>query len=742
MQSFVENLLILTFSKGKYGLSAILFFIFLSFLHSPGLAQDRCGTMELEAIRIQKGLKPYSDAQFEEWIRRKTEEYRNSPQAFSSARTQAGPFVIPVVVHVVHNGENIGTTGNISNAQILSQIEVLNEDFKRLNADTVNTPTVFRPLAGSMNLEFVLAKRDPAGQATDGIVRVQGSRSSYNISQLDVLRAESFWPSEDYLNIWVANLSPASNLGFAQFPDINLPGLENEPRENRLTDGIIVNYRVFGSSNKGNFNLTNNFDKGRTATHEMGHYFGLKHIWGDADNCTATDFVADTPVQFSATRGCPLHPRESCETLDMFQNYMDYTNDPCMNIFTAGQVERMMIVLQNAPRRQSLLNSLGAVSPDDNVFDIAIAGISRPSFISCSLSQQPVVSVQNMGTEPIEGFELSYALDNGQSALVSFPDDVLVPGEIRQVTFDQVSLMQGQYIISFEVRMLQSVVDINPLNNIQNRLFAIDNTREIIPYRQDFTEASIQSAGWRVLNFNGLTTWQAAEAPRQQPGNRAAVLTFFDYPNVGAEDWLISPILDFSRSIDVTLQFFVSYARNAPYADGLQVMVSRDCGETFDFPVYDKSGADLAVTTSSGPWLPGGERDWRRERIDLSAYAGDSDVRLAFAGRNGFGNNLYIDGIEFFLEQPQNIVNLQRDQVLLYPNPSVDKFFRLAFNNQRRQNVQVNIIDSTGRIIYRHDFENTLNQAYRFDLPFASRGLYIVQVLAEDYNTVKRVVVY
>jgi hypothetical protein len=741
MQSFVENLSSHTFFKGKYGLTVILFLIF--FLVSlPGSAQDRCGTVELEEIRIRKGLRPYTDAQFEEWIRRKTEEQRNIPQAFSSARTQAGPFVIPVVVHVVHNGEDIGTAANISNAQIFSQIDVLNEDFKRLNADTVNTPPEFRGIAGSMNLQFVLAKRDPVGQASNGIVRVQGSRTSYNISQLDLLRAESFWPSEDYLNIWVANLSPASNLGFAQFPDINLPGLENEPRENRLTDGIIVNYRVFGSKDKGNFNLINNFDKGRTATHEMGHYFGLKHIWGDADNCTASDFVADTPFQFGATRGCPLHPRESCESLDMFQNYMDYTNDPCMNIFTSGQVERMMIVLQNAPRRQSLLNSLGTIAPDENVFDIAISGIARPSFISCNPSFQPIVSIQNRGTEPIEGYELSYALDNGQTAMISFSDDILMPGEIRQISFDQVNLTQGQYIISFEAQMLQSVVDINPINNVQNRLFAIDNSREIIPYRQDFTEASIQSAGWRVLNFNGLTTWQATEVPRIQPGNRAAVLNFYDYPNLGAEDWLISPVLDFSQSIDVTLQFFVSYARNTPFSDGLQVLVSRDCGETFDFPVYDKSGAELAVTNATGPWIPSGERDWRRERIDLTSYAGDSDVRLAFAGRNGFGNNLYIDGIEFFLEQAQNIVNIPRDQVLLFPNPSNDKFFRLAFNNQRRQSVQVNIFDSTGRIIYQSDFENTLNQAYRFDLPSASQGLYLVQVLAEDYNTVKRLVVY
>jgi gliding motility-associated-like protein len=245
-------------------------------------------------------------------------------------------------VHVIHNGEPVGLGLNLSQSQIESQISVLNKDFNRLNADTVNTPTEFKSLAGRLEIEFVLS----------AVKRVRGSKTSWTIKDNSELKSLSYLAAEDYLNIWVCDLT--DYFGYTQFPISTLPGIVNSSR-NRLTDGIIISYRVFGSSDFGNFNLRSGYTKGRTAVHEMGHFFGLRHIWGDVEDCKGTDYVEDTPTQSGNTDGCPPYPFKDCNSNRMFQNYLDLTDDACMNLFTKGQVERMIIVLENSPRRASLL---------------------------------------------------------------------------------------------------------------------------------------------------------------------------------------------------------------------------------------------------------------------------------------------------------------------------------------------------------------------------------------------------
>ncbi len=266
--------------------------------------------------------------------------------------TEEEPFIIPVVVHVIHQGEEIGEGTNISDAQILSQIEVLNEDYQRLNADTVRTQDIFIPVTGKMNVQFVLARQDPDGLATNGIIRKRGSMDLWDPFRRDLIAAESYWPAEDYLNIWVVDLSN-SYLGIAQYPDIELPGLEDEDKENRLTDGVYVSYKAFGSVSKDPAaRLSNKYDRGRTCTHEVGHWLGFRHVWGDdMVSCSADDYVEDTPESIDNYNGdCPS-TGFSCGSTDMVENYLYYTSDACMNAFTAMQVERMEVVLLQCPEK-------------------------------------------------------------------------------------------------------------------------------------------------------------------------------------------------------------------------------------------------------------------------------------------------------------------------------------------------------------------------------------------------------
>ena len=262
--------------------------------------------------------------------------------------TSRNMITIPVVFHVVYTTSE----QNISDAQIQSQVDVLNEDFNAANADIGNVPSAFQPFIGNANLHFELAARDPAGNTTTGITRTYTTVSSFSSNGSVCFSSQGghdAWPTSQYLNIWVCNKSGAA--GFATYPWSG----------NSATDGIIVKYTYVGRV--GTFTNNWNYQKGRTITHEAGHWLGLIHIWGDA--ACGNDLVGDTPLQTSANGSCPSFPDiSSCSPNsngDMYMNYMDYTYDACRNMFSALQVTRMLGFLNTT--RAGILTSLGAVPP-------------------------------------------------------------------------------------------------------------------------------------------------------------------------------------------------------------------------------------------------------------------------------------------------------------------------------------------------------------------------------------------
>jgi hypothetical protein len=252
---------------------------------------------------------------------------------------------IPVVVHVVWNT----AAQSISDAQIASQIDVLNRDYRRSNPDVGSTPAPFLPLTADARVEFVLATVDPDGAPTSGIERRQTAVTSFTDD--DAVKSQATggmdpWPADRYLNIWVCQLG-GGLLGYAQFPG-------GSP----ATDGVVILHSAFGTTGT----AAPPFHLGRTATHEIGHWLNLNHIWGDdGTGCSGTDNVADTPNQGGANTGTPTFPHVSCNNGpngDMFMNYMDYVDDSAMFMFTAGQVTRMQAALDGP--RSSIGTSAGA----------------------------------------------------------------------------------------------------------------------------------------------------------------------------------------------------------------------------------------------------------------------------------------------------------------------------------------------------------------------------------------------
>ena len=246
----------------------------------------------------------------------------------------------------------------------------------------------------------------------------------------------SYWPAEDYLNIWVAPLT-GSLLGFAQFPQSDTePGLEDASAY-RLTDGVVIDSEYFGSNSS-----VNPISKGRTATHEVGHFLGLRHIWGDG-GCDTDDFCEDTPQVDGANYNCPSGEVVSCGNKDMFQNYMDYTNDVCMNLFTRNQSERMIAVLENSPRRKRLLISKGGLPPAVAENDLGIKRIVSPIPISCDNISNPEIVVRNYGENNINNFEILYKI-NADTIDTIYQSIVLTPLDSIKVAFPSFMLPDDQ----------------------------------------------------------------------------------------------------------------------------------------------------------------------------------------------------------------------------------------------------------------------------------------------------------
>ncbi len=251
-------------------------------------------------------------------------------------------ITVPVVVHVLYNTAD----QNISDQQVLSQMVSLNNDYRRQNADTVNTPAPFKSIAADTRIQFCLAKVDPEGRYTTGIIHKFTSAAQFladDQMKYSSKGGDDAWDATRYLNIWVCNLF-GRTLGYAVMP--------GGPPAN---DGVVVCYDAFGTIG----NVIAPYNKGRTLTHEIGHWLGLRHLWGDA--LCGDDAIADTPPQETSNSYCPGFPHLSSCSInsygDMFMNYMDFTDDGCMNMFTLDQKAEMRSLFALGNLRNSFLNS-------------------------------------------------------------------------------------------------------------------------------------------------------------------------------------------------------------------------------------------------------------------------------------------------------------------------------------------------------------------------------------------------
>jgi len=553
--------------NAKHFLLLVAGFCIVGFLRaqSPHMApngQIRCFTTQNEAIRRAEDPTIQDPHEFEHWMANKLAEQALQPSSQKTSATR----VIPTVVHVIFSN----AAENISDAQVQSQIDILNEDFQRLNADTTNTPAAFQAAAVDSDLEFCLASIDPNGNPTNGINRVSQAGSPFARAFVDnTIKPATIWNPDNYMNVWVVNLS-GGLLGWAQFPSAS--GLGGMPANGGAanTDGVVMLTSSFGrppfNTAPGPYNL------GRTATHEVGHWLGLRHIWGDG-GCGVDDFCADTPESDASNFGCvPAH--NSCGTVDMPQNYMDYSDDACMNLFTADQKARMDVVMTNSPRRASLLlSNVCALVPEISYVSAAVTMTENGSSGTTGCRGYQDIDVPlRIGGPPVGAATVTMTVVGGTATqgqdfdiitgVVVFPDGVTGNQNFRIRVYDD-SEVEVPETVTFGFTVTGTT---DAYAGTPNQHVLTINDNDLLPsqagtvtvFAEDF-ESGVN--GWSTNNDNGGNLWAIAGANGAMSGAGSAYISRNGGGNNNynvnqtSTSNLRTPLIDATGSSGLTLNF-------------------------------------------------------------------------------------------------------------------------------------------------------------------------------------------
>jgi PKD repeat protein len=676
-----------------------------------------CGTHTNYIKQLQKSPASVDpQQQFENLV---SDYTANNPTGEKAVR------IIPVVFHVLHEGG----PENISKAQIEDQIDLLNADFRRLNADTGNTPAPFKAVAADCNIEFRLANKDPQGNCTDGIVRIYSSKTN-NASDDNGAKGVSYWPRNQYLNVWVVksidsgDLSGGFVLGYAQLPYFG----------GAATDGIVVRHDYIGSIGTAVSPAGGSNGKGRTVTHEVGHWLGLRHIWGD-QTC-GSDGVGDTPVHREANSGCPAFPKtNTCSNPgangEMFTNYMDYTNGSCQNIFTVGQKAIMDATLTSITVRKNLIQTanLNATGVNNNPPNVCspIADFAADEFMICKGSSVGFNDGSWNGS-PTQ-WDWSFAGGTPSSSTAQNPTVTYNTPGIYDVTL---TVTNSQGTSSKTKQAIVKVSDTNAEDINYNFVDGFEQENEPFADRWITVNSGGGDFKWSRFAGAGFNTWYSAKMANFGNGS-------------GDVDELISPSFKLNNISSPVLKFKVSYATTSSSStDVLKVFLSVDCGKTWTVR-YSKTGTALSTSSNTGsPFTPTNTNQWREETVSIpSSIANKPNVRLKFAFTSGGGNNLYLDDIN--ISNPTGNIDLAVADNLgltVFPNPSAGDI-TFYFNLLAKAKTDIRLYDVVGKEIlpvFTGNLQSGYNQFTVNRAQVPSAGVYLLQVMVDGNRFTKRII--
>lgn len=654
---------------------------------------------------------PYEPCYFDIYKQKNMHYFNNAEQIIQKAVTELPQLkrnslhnlnlmVIPVVVHVIHSGG----AENISDAQVISQINVLNEDYRKkmgTNGDGNGVDT---------DIEFCLARKDPFGNCTNGIIRINSPLSNHQTYQRSDLKKLSFWDNKRYLNIYVVKdiNNGSGTLGYSSFP----AGPADE-------DGIVVRHNYFGTIGTAIGGL------GRMTTHETGHWFGLYHTFNGGcgvDTCTDGDYICDTPPVASPNYGCPslVNSCTNDSQPDQIKNYMDYSNGNCQNMFTAGQKIRMLATLLNIRKDISASWNTDSTGCDSGFVNGPCNVIADFAILTPQICIGNSVRFNNKSQNDPLTFQWYF---HGGTPATSAAENPVV-------TYSTVG--------NYEVKLVAT-------NAIGTDSLILKNYISVktplvgyaLPFYEGFETSTFPPNNITIENVDTGVTWELDNLAIAFQGNGCTKINNLINTNYGQFDGLVLPSLDFTSTSGIPYLYFRwAYARSdANYSDELIVLASNDCGSTWN-QIFYRTGNQLSTgPTQTTAYLPDTSTVWKSAAIDMSTYGNFTNVQIKIVNVTDGGSNLYIDNIGVGLFPLSFNSVTTETSMKVYPIPAKNT---IAVEMAGNTNAIVLIADMTGRIVFNDNMQgdrltiNTSNWAI---------GVYTLTVRSEKSINTRKVII-
>ena len=581
---------------------------------------------------------------------------------------------IPVVVHIIYSNQ----IDNISDAQVFDAIQILNEDTRRTNSDASNLRSIFNSVAADIEVEFVLAKKDPNGNCTNGITRTQ---SNLSLNANDNVKSLINWDNKKYMNIWVvrsinlpgSSLGPGSIIrGYSAFPYNNIPATD---------DGIVIRHANFGSIG------TSQGSRYRTLTHEVGHFLNLKHTF--QNGCSGGDNCPDTPPVANSNAGCNVNQNsctfENPDLPDMIENYMDYTDDNCRNTFTINQKQRAKAVLNISYLRGNLTtasnHNITGIDPSGSLNCFPVADFSVGKKLICSGEQIQIT--ENCSYEITPSFHYTISDQNNAN------QQHIVNGS-PLITFNN----PGVYDVKLEIQ--------NPQGQSMKQYPKLITVRphggvSYSPFFSATMEKTLPNDIWARTDNGDNIIWKRTPQASQQ-GLYSYFLENFNIPAGVDGDALIAGPIQLNNPNTLQLKFNHAFARKqSNNSDKLKIYTSTDCGENWILrKVLPTFQLGISNLYPSNIYIPS-SNEWMETTINLNSLISKNSLMIKFEMFSGGGNNVYIDNLN--LSYSINKDELSPKQVIqVYPSPSNNNAI-IKSNSSGK----ILILNAIGEIIYSYD---------------------------------------
>ncbi|MDA8787358.1 M43 family zinc metalloprotease [Schleiferiaceae bacterium] len=661
--------------------------IFLGFTGLQAQVINRCGSDEQLATEMRNNPRRAS-------LLEETEAMMEAQMAQDASGTESVLHVIPVVFHIMWYDHG----DNISEAQLLDALEILNEDMRRMNPDTGLLRAIFKPVAADMEIEFRIAKKDPSGNCTSGITRTQ---TNLSLAANNNVKSLIGWDNTKYLNIWVvrnidlAGTSPGSiTLGYSAFPYNGIPLTQ---------DGIVIRHDNLGSIG------TSAGTRHRTLTHEVGHYVNLYHTF--QGSCLQGDNCNDTPPVFSASNGCNNSTQNTCSNdnpnlPDMVENYMDYSDDNCMNTFTQNQKSRAKSVLNNLNLRGKLCTSanLTLTGVDGNAVTCApVADFTVDRTLLCAGEQVQFTDLSAYQTLTSFHYTIKDQYNGNQQHIITANP---------LLTFNA----EGVYDVKLEIQNAagNSMKEFNQMITVRPA-----GGKTYSPFFSADMENPLPNAIWAVENNGDNIQWVRTSAAAKT-GSYSYVLDNFNVSGAGGGDALIAGPIALTNATAKVLKFSHAFARrNSSDNDQLKIYTSTDCGQTWALqrlvPAFQLGISGYQPNLIYIPTAA----DWNETTVTFTGMNNATSVLIKFEFVSGGGNNVYLDDVRFSSTVGEG--EISSEQLILAPNPSHGG----STLSLPTANGHVHVLDALGRTVLSQPATER-----QLQLPALPAGLYLVRWVA------------